>query len=197
MGNVLFNRYLKNTNYITNSHHQEDLKRFQQALQYFRKYGSQYELDSLMLAAVGYQESRLIQSTKSQAGAVGIMQLLPSTAKDKNINIPDIQNIESNIHAGTKYLRFIKDRYFSDDDISELDKILFSFASYNAGPAKVAKLRKEAQKMGLDPNVWFKNVELVAAKRIGRETVQYVSNIYKYFIGYQLLSHKIEKETTQ
>ena len=130
------------------------------------------------------------QSAKSHVGAVGVMQILPSTAKDKNVNIKNIQEIENNIHAGTKYLRFMIDRYFNDDSIDRLNKGLLAFASYNAGPARVAKLRKEAEKMGLDPNVWFRNVEIVAAKRIGRETVQYVSNIYKYYVVYSLLAEE-------
>jgi len=144
----------------------------------------------LMLTALAYQESRLNQEAKSHVGAVGVMQILPSTAKDKNVNIPDIHKIEGNIHAGTKYLRFMQDRYFNDDNIDRLNKSLFSFASYNAGPARIAKLRKEAERIGLNPNVWFQNVEVVAAKRIGRETVQYVSNIYKYFVVYSILSEK-------
>ena len=118
------------------------------------------------------------------------MQILPSTAKDKNVGISNIHEVEANIHAGTKYLRFVVDRYFADDAISKRNKMLFAFASYNAGPARVAKLRKEAVKMGLDPDVWFRNVEVVAAKRIGRETVQYVSNINKYYVAYKLLAEQ-------
>ncbi|MBT8333289.1 MAG: transglycosylase SLT domain-containing protein, partial [Deltaproteobacteria bacterium] len=150
----------------------------------------EYDFDWLMLAALSYQESGIDQSKKSHAGAIGAMQLLPSTAKDKNVNIPDISKIEANIHAGTKYLRFMMDRYFDDEKIDKLNRGLLAFASYNAGPAKVAKLRKEAESMGLDPNVWFRNVEVVAAKRIGRETVQYVSNIYKYYIAYKLIAKR-------
>jgi membrane-bound lytic murein transglycosylase MltF len=71
-----------------------------------------------------------------------------------------------------------------------VDKMLFAFASYNAGPAKISQLRKEAKQAGLDPNVWFNHVERVAAKRIGRETVQYVSNIYKYYVAYRLLEEE-------
>jgi membrane-bound lytic murein transglycosylase MltF len=118
------------------------------------------------------------------------MQVLPSTAKDKNVNVPEIDRIEPNIHAGTKYLRFIADRYFSDPGIDSSNQMLLSFAAYNAGPAKISELRKEAEKMNLDPNVWFKNVEIVAAKRIGRETVQYVSNIFKYYVAYKLTAGK-------
>jgi membrane-bound lytic murein transglycosylase MltF len=119
-------------------------------------------------------------------GAVGIMQILPSTAADKNVGIPDIKELENNIHAGIKYLRFLRDRYFSDPAMDLLNQNLFAFAAYNAGPAKISRLRNRAKKAGFDPNVWFGNVEILAAKKIGRETVQYVSNIYKYYVAYRL-----------
>ena len=160
----------------------------------FKKYANRYEFDYLMVAAQAYQESQIDQSKKSPAGAIGVMQLLPSTAADKNINIPEIHELENNIHAGTKYLRFISDRYFADGDIDPKNKLLLSFASYNAGPARIAKLRKEAEAQGLEPNKWFQNVELMAAKHIGRETVQYVSNIYKYWIAYKMI---IERDKAQ
>jgi membrane-bound lytic murein transglycosylase MltF len=145
-----------------------------------------------MLAALAYQESGLDQSARSRAGAVGVMQLLPSTAADSNVGIPDITDLENNIHAGTKYLRFIRDRYFSDPAMDDLNQTLFTFASYNAGPARVRQLREEASRTGLDPNEWFGSVEHVAAKRIGRETVQYVSNIGKYWVAYRLASRHLE-----
>lgn len=127
--------------------------------------------------------------------AIGAMQVMLSTAKDKNVNIPDIDKIESNIHVGTKYVRFMVDRYYTDEKIDNLNRWLFAFASYIAGPARGAKLRKEAGSMGLDPKKWFRNVEIVAAKRIGRETVQYVSNIYKYYTSYKLLrATKVERK---
>ena len=192
-GNIGFNRYLKDSQYIKNSAQGKELKKFKTTVKLFKKYGKQYDFDHLMLAALGYQESRLDQSTKSHAGAVGVMQMLPSTAKDKNVGIPDIKKIEPNIQAGAKYLRFMADRYFPvKDGLDELNSAFFTFAAYNAGPARVAKLRSEAKKKGLDPNVWFNNVELIAAKRIGRETVQYVSNILKYYIAYKFLEEKLE-----
>jgi membrane-bound lytic murein transglycosylase MltF len=163
------------------------MQRFKEAVQFFKKYAEMYDFDWLVVAALAYQESRIDQSKRSHAGAVGVMQLLPSTAADRNVGIQNIEEIEDNIHAGVKYLRFIVDRYYAKEPMDRLNKGLFAFASYNAGPAKVAKLRKEAREMGLDPNVWFRNVEIVAAKRIGRETVQYVSNIYKYYIAYRLI----------
>lgn len=186
-GNIIFNRYLKNTKYMTNPASKKDRDNLIALVKFFKKYAKQYDFNYLMLTALAYQESRLNPKAKSHVGAVGVMQILPSTAKDKNVNIPNVNEVEANIHAGTKYLRFMADRYFADEGIDRLNRGLLSFASYNAGPARVTKLRNEAKKMGLDPNVWFENVEIVAAKRIGRETVQYVSNIYKYYVVYAIL----------
>jgi membrane-bound lytic murein transglycosylase MltF len=197
MGNVLFKRYLQNTKYVKNALSDAEIKRFNQTIEIFKKYSKDYGFDWLMIAALSYQESGIDQTKKSHVGAIGAMQVLPSTARDKNVNIPGIDKIDGNIHAGTKYLRFMMDRYFADEKMDTVNKGLFSFASYNAGPAKVAKLRAEAAKMGLDPNIWFRNVEIVAAKRIGRETVQYVSNIYKYYVAYKLIvgSRETSSET--
>ena len=133
----------------------------------FKRYAERYAFDYLMMAAQAYQESGLDQSKKSPAGAVGIMQLLPSTAADRNVNIPEIEKLENNIHAGTKYMRFIVNRYYKDEPMDDVNKMLFAFASYNAGPAKVNRLRKNTAAMGLNPNVWFHNVEIAAAKVIG------------------------------
>ena len=191
-GNVIFKRYFENTEFVKNNLASEDRKRFQQTIEIFKKYGKKYNFDWLMLAALSYQESTIDQSKRSQAGAVGVMQILPSTAKDKNVGIPDVLKLEPNIHAGTKYIRFMVDRYFDDPQLNELNRGLFAFASYNAGPAKIASLRKEAAAQGLDPNVWFQNVEVIAAKRIGRETVQYVSNIFKYYTAYKLIASQAE-----
>ena len=156
----------------------------------FQEYGAEYDFDWLMLAAQGYQESGLRQNRKSPAGAVGIMQIKPSTARDKNVGINDISTIENNIHAGAKYMRFLADRYFNDEGMGQLNQWVFSLAAYNAGPAKIARFRREARENGYDPNVWFNNVEIVAARRIGRETVTYVSNVFKYYVGYQLFDER-------
>ena len=192
LGNVVLNRYLKNTVWARNAISDEDRGRFASMVGIFKKYGEQYDFDYLMLTALAYQESRLDQSVRSKAGAVGVMQLLPSTAADPNIGIPDITKLENNIHAGTKYLRFIRDRYFSDPAIDPLNQTLFTFAAYNAGPARIQGLREEASQTGLDADRWFGNVEHVAARRIGRETVQYVSNIAKYWIAYKLATRQME-----
>jgi membrane-bound lytic murein transglycosylase MltF len=192
IGNILFRRYLENTKWVRNSLNEKEFQRFKEAVGYFNLYADQYDFDWLLIAALAYQESRIDQNKRSRQGAIGIMQLLPSTAADPNVGIPDIEKMESNIHAGTKYLRFIYSRYFEKESMSKKNKMLFTFASYNAGPAKVRRLRSEAKKMGLDPNIWFRNVEIVAARRIGRETVQYVSNIYKYYTAYRLIINKLD-----
>jgi len=194
MGNILLKRYLRDTKYVKNSVAQEELKKFEAMVALFEKYADQYDFDYLMVGAQAYQESGLDQSKRSPAGAVGVMQLLPSTAADPNVGIPDIEKLDKNIHAGVKYLRFIVDRYFKDEPMDDVNKMLFAFASYNAGPARVSGLRDNAAKMGLDPNIWFHNVEVAAAKKIGRETVQYVSNIYKYYIAYRMVADRIEKK---
>jgi membrane-bound lytic murein transglycosylase MltF len=194
LGNILFKRYLKENKWARNSLSPEEIKKFQVVVDLFKMYSDRYGFDYLMTAALAYQESRLDHNQRSHVGAVGIMQLLPTTAADKNVGIPDIKELEKNIHAGHKYLRFLQDRYFNDPQINTLNRYLFSFAAYNAGPAKVNRLRKEAKENGLDPNIWFQNVEMIAAKRIGRETVQYVSNIYKYYISYKLSLEKTGKD---
>ena len=187
-GNVLINKYLKTTQWMKNARGDEDRKRFLAMINLFKKYGDRYDLDYLLLAAQGYQESQLDQSKRSRVGAIGVMQVMPATARDKAVNIRDIQNLENNIHAGVKYNRWMMDNFYKEPGLTRLDRGLFAAASYNAGPGKVASLRKEAKAQGLDPDKWFNNVELVAAKRIGRETVTYVSNIYKYYLAYQMMA---------
>ena len=194
LGNIVFKRYLQENKWARNALSIEVVERYQSTVKLFKKYADQYDFDYLMTEALAFQESRLDQSKRSPAGAVGIMQLLPATAADKNVGIPDIENLENNVHAGHKYLRFIQDRYFNDPEIDNLNSHLFTFAAYNAGPKKILDLRGEAKNRGLDPNIWFKNVELVVAEKIGRETVQYVSNIYKYYIAYKLTKERADEK---
>ncbi|MCK5438901.1 MAG: transglycosylase SLT domain-containing protein, partial [Gemmatimonadetes bacterium] len=188
IGNMTLNRYLKNVDYVVNPTVGEDGRRLRDTESVFRKYAEQYEFDPLMVTAQAYQESRLDQSVVSSVGALGVMQIRPSTAGDPNVDISGIDKLENNVHAGVKYMRFIKDRYFNHDDIDRLNQHLLAIAAYNAGPARIAKLRAKATEQGLDPNVWFRSVEHVAAEEIGRETVQYVSNIYKYYLAYHRMA---------
>ena len=186
-GNVILKRYLRDTKWAKRATDASDMQRFGELAKYFQRYAAQYGFEWLMVVAQGYQESGLDQSVKSRVGAIGVMQVMPATARDPNVNIHDINLVESNIHAGIKYLRFLVEQYFDDPAIDQVNRHLFAFAAYNAGPARVSRLRTKAAAQGLDPNKWFNNVELVAAQDIGRETVQYVSNIYKYYIAYKLV----------
>jgi membrane-bound lytic murein transglycosylase MltF len=187
-GNMIEKRYLVNTKFAKSATSESERKKFLELTQFFKKYSDQYDMDYILMAAQGYQESGLDQNAKSQVGAIGVMQVMPATGKE--LAVGDITKTENNIHAGVKYMRFMIDRYYKDEPMDRLNKGLFTFASYNAGPARVRQLRKEAEKRGLDPNVWFGNVEQIASERIGRETVTYVSNIYKYYIAYKLLSEE-------
>jgi len=183
-------RYLRNNRWAKNATSEQELKKFRSTVGLFKKYAARYEFDWLIIMAQAYQESGLDQNVHSRTGAVGVMQLLPSTAAGPPINVEGIDNVENNIHAGVKYLRFIVDEYFDDGEINDLNKTLFAFAAYNGGPNRIVRLREEAAEQGLDPNRWFKNVELLAARQIGREVVQYVSNIYKYYVAYRLITER-------
>lgn len=191
-GNTLLKRYMQNTNWIKNSTSTQEMKKFQAYVTYFKKYAAEYDFDYLMLVAQGYQESLLDQSRRNPSGAVGIMQVIPKYAAASPINISDVGTAEKKIQAGAKMLHNIEQTYFNDPKLDSTNKTLMVFASYNAGPNRIARLRKKAAGEGLDPNQWFGNVELVAAKDIGQETVQYVSNIYKYYVAYKLTLEEIE-----
>jgi membrane-bound lytic murein transglycosylase MltF len=193
IGNQVLARYFKNAKYVKDAASEAERKKFLALIQYFQKYGDKYDVDWLLMAAQGYQESQLNQAIKSPVGAIGVMQVMPATGKE--LGVGDITQVEANINAGIKYMRYMIDQYYEKEPMTKLDKALFAFASYNAGAGRIAQLRQEAAKRGLDPNVWFHNVEYVAAEKIGAETVTYVSNIYKYYIAYKLIMEaKAERE---
>lgn len=191
LGNIFFKRYFQNTKWVGNPLAESERNKLQKLFEVFARYSEEHGFDWTAIAAQGYQESGLDQNVRSTAGAIGIMQLLPSTAADPNVGIPDITTIENNIKAGVTYMSFLRDRYFSDPAITPEDQVYFSFAAYNAGPARVRQLREKASEMGLDPNRWFNNVERAAMVVVGRETVRYVANIYKYYIAYRLVSEQM------
>ncbi|MGB7502467.1 MAG: transporter substrate-binding domain-containing protein [Azonexus sp.] len=180
----LVNTYTRRVKQFRSPAEEADRKRFEETIGYFRKYGSKYDFDPLMLAAQGFQESQLDQNARSHVGAIGIMQIMPTTGS--SLGVGSIHVTESNIHAGTKYMDQLMSKYFPDAKFSESNRPLFAFASYNAGPGNISKMRKEAAKRGLDPDKWFNNVEIVVAEKIGKETTTYVRNIYKYYAAYRL-----------
>lgn len=179
-------QYMKVIKQISNNTNAAEIKRFGDTVALFEKYGRQYDFDPLMLAAQGFQESQLNQSARSHVGAIGIMQIMPATGKE--LNVGSITIAESNIHAGAKYLDRLMTKYFPDAHFSATDRSLFAFASYNAGPTKISKMRAQAKERGLDPDRWFNNVEIVVAENIGIETTTYVRNIFKYYAAYRLMA---------
>ena len=196
LGNVLFKRYYENTRWIQNPLSESARDKLEKYHALFQKYAGEYDFDWLLIAALAFQESRLDPETKSSRGAVGLMQIKPSTAKDKHILIKDVYKLENNVHAGVKYLAFLRDRYFTSPEIERGASVHLSLAAYNAGPAKVRKMRARAQKMGLDPNIWFRNVERAAQQMVGSETTRYVANIYKYYLAYTLLNNLNDNKTS-
>jgi membrane-bound lytic murein transglycosylase MltF len=190
-GDEILARYTGSTYMLKRATSPESMKRFEESAQIFRKYGAKYNVDYLLMMAKGYQESGLNQNAKSPVGAIGVMQLMPATGKEMNVG--DITKEEPNIHGGIKYSDLMMEKYYGKEPMDDLNKILFSFAAYNCGPARVKQLRAEAAQKGLDPNVWINNVEVIAAARVGAETVNYVSNIYKYYVAYKLIAVQEEQ----
>jgi membrane-bound lytic murein transglycosylase MltF len=177
---------------LKNAKADKDWERFQQVVELFRKYGTQYHFDYLLLLAQGYQESQLSQKKRSAVGAIGVMQLMPATGKEMKVG--NIAKVEPNVHAGSKYMDQLMETYFPDAELDEENRTLFAFAAYNAGPSRLAKLRKVAAAEGYDPNKWFNNVERVVAKKVGQEPVTYVRNIYKYYISYKMAIEAEERK---
>jgi membrane-bound lytic murein transglycosylase MltF len=184
-GNIVYRRYLESTRFVTNATARSELEKLQQLATLFRRYGDRYGIDWLLMAAQGYQESGLDHSVRSPVGAIGVMQVTPATGGDMKVG--DIVELDNNIHAGVKYMRYVIDTFFDDPAVDPLNRMLFAFASSNSGPGRVRGLRNTASERGLDPNAWFNNVEHIAAEKIGRETLQYVANIYKYYTAYRLV----------
>jgi membrane-bound lytic murein transglycosylase MltF len=191
-GNMMERRYLQDTKYVKNAAADAERQKLLGLRKIFQTYGERYAVDYLLMAAQGFQESGLDQSVKSHVGAIGVMRVMPATGKD--LAVGDISQVEPNIHAGVKYFRFMMEQFYKDEPMDDLNKSLMTFASYNAGPGRIRQLRKETARRGLNPNVWFGNVERVVSEKVGRETVTYVSNIYKYYVAYKLV---VEREAAR
>jgi membrane-bound lytic murein transglycosylase MltF len=188
---VIFKKYYQRIPQIHNSMAAADRKRFEGTIKLFKKYGAKYGFDPLLLAAQGYQESRLRQETRSRVGAVGIMQVMPKTGA--SLGVGDITRVEPNIHAGVKYLDHLMKRYFADAQFNEQNRTLFAIAAYNAGPGRIAQMQKLAAKRGLDPQQWFNNVEIVTSEQVGMNPTIYVRNIYKYYVAYSYIEEVRER----
>jgi membrane-bound lytic murein transglycosylase MltF len=185
-GNTVIHHYWQSARTLRDATAGTELRKFRDTVELFRKYASRYDMDYLLMMAQGYQESRLDQQARSAVGAVGIMQVMPDTGR--SLDVGDVAQLEPNIHAGVKYIRYVIDNYYAKEPMTPLNRTLFAFASYNAGPGRIQSLRREAARRGFDPNVWFGNVEFVTAEAIGQETATYVANIYKYYVAYALVA---------
>lgn len=190
-GNVLAKRYFVSNPWARSALAPAEIKRFRQMVGLFKRYGETYRFDYLMLTAQGYQESGLDQKKRSHAGAIGVMQVMPATGRAMKVG--DIRKLDPNIHAGVKYMNHLAETYFDDPGLDPLNRALLCFASYNAGPTRISQLRRQAAQRGLNPDIWFDNVERVVAEKVGRETIQYVVNISKYYVAYKL----VEQQDTQ
>ncbi len=192
IGNVLFNRYFENATWVRDATARDARDRLAEHIELFRRYGARYGFDALEIAAQAYQESGLDHKARSRRGAVGIMQIRPATARDPKIAVPDVSKLENNIHAATRYLAFLRDRYFSDPAIAAWDRRALTWAAYNTGPADVRRARARATELGLDADVWFGNVEVAMAETVGREPVRYVASTYIHYTAYKLLQARRE-----
>jgi membrane-bound lytic murein transglycosylase MltF len=190
-GDRIERQYLVKATYVKSAASAQERKRFLALVALFRKYSERYKMDYLLMAAQGFQESGLNQDARSPVGAIGVMQIMPETGR--LLKVGDITKVEPNVHAGVKHMRSLMDTHFENEPMDDLNKALFTFAAYNAGGGRVRELRKEAEQRGLNPNVWFGNVEQIASERIGRETVTYVANIFKYYVAYRLVVEETER----
>ena len=193
LGNIYFNRYYRKNPWIRNPLTFKDTSKLKRYVRLFKKYSDKYGFDWMLIMAMAYQESGLDPNKRNTSGAVGIMQIRPETARDRHVGIDRVEKLENNIHAAVKYLAYLRDRYFRAPSIRPRDQVRFALAAYNAGPGKVAKARKLARQMGLNPNRWFRNVEIGALQLVGQETVRYVSNINKYYLIYRMAREREKK----
>jgi membrane-bound lytic murein transglycosylase MltF len=190
-GAAAMKRHFKDAKLLANPLSQEAFGLVKELSPHFREASAKSKLDWLMMMAQGFQESGLNQNLRSPRGAVGIMQVLPETAK--SIGFRDITKVRQNIAAGVAYLDFIRRTYFNDPGIPPDARVDFALAAYNAGPNRIQALRQTARTRGLDPNLWFNNVERVALDRVGEEPVRYVANVNRYYIAYRMAHHLDEE----
>lgn len=193
LGNVLFRRYYGDARWVEDPTDPIPRGRLRGVAEAFQRSASRHGFDWLALAAVGFQESRFDPDARSPAGAVGIMQIHPATAADPNVGVRGVAtDVSANIEAAARYLAFLRDRYFASSEISDAARLDFTLAAYNAGPARVRRLRRKAAERGLDPNRWFGNVEHVARAELGMETFRYVGNVEKIYAALRSVRSQLE-----
>lgn len=194
--NVTYNKYFKNNRRMkTHQAHRvvkgEDLSPFDHLVKPMAK---KYGMDWRLVTAQMYQESKFNPNAKSFAGALGLMQVMPRTAKE--MGYKDLHQPANAIEAGVAYMQWLEGRFPGHLDFQE--RLYFTLAAYNAGAGHVRDARRLAKQQGLDPNRWFDNVEramLLLAKPEyykkarfgyvrGSEPVHYVKSIQQRYLGY-------------
>jgi membrane-bound lytic murein transglycosylase MltF len=191
-GNVLINRYMKNTDWLEALEDRLVNQRLDSLKALFQEKAAMYDLDWRRLAAQSFQESGFDQSRRSSRGAIGLMQLMPATAREMGFD--DISTADANVEAGAKYMRHVIDTYFSDVEnnpgvdrkVAEEEAYATALAAYNAGPTRISRLRRTAESRGVDSRRWFDQMELIVAREVGSEPVKYVQNVMEYSIQLQL-----------
>ncbi|MCB1800654.1 MAG: transporter substrate-binding domain-containing protein [Gammaproteobacteria bacterium] len=165
-----------------------------------RKYAEKYGFDWRLITAQMYQESRFDPNAKSFAGARGLMQVMPRTAKF--MGFEQIEEPEDSIHAGVKYLDWVRNRF--EDSLPFNERLWFTLAAYNAGHGHVDDARRLARQQGLDGDSWFGNTEKAMlllsknkyAKKArygyvrGIEPVSYVRDIRTRYRAYADIAEK-------
>lgn len=174
------NQYFMSTRWVSNPFQKGSKSRL---IAHFRQQAEEFGIDWIKLMAQSFQESALNQNAKSPYGAMGIMQVLPSTAK--YLGVSNYGEVQGNIRTGAKYLKLVMDDLAKESEVSEQDRFFFALAAYNMGSGRLSRYRARAAEFGYDPNRWFDNVERVALRKGNLETVMYVRNIVIYALAYQ------------
>ncbi len=187
LGNLLGYKYFHDIGKIQSADFDIETSTISKYDKTLKKYAQKYGLDWRLLAGLCYQESRFKQNIKNKWGAIGLFQVKQMTADEPYVGISDIsgkKNFDNNVHAGVKYLAWIKKRYFDPKKkMGEEARLRMMMAAYNAGPRRVLQAINKTKKMGLDPNKWFRNVELAMLKLGYPEPVIYVSEINKHYVS--------------
>lgn len=198
--NVTYNKYFKNLKRAKKHHEDDTSHRTGDALSpyddFVKKYSERYDFDYRLMVAQMHQESKFNPKAKSYAGAVGLFQVMPRTAKQMGFKNP--AHPETGIHAGIRYMDWVRDR-MTVYEVRDDELIWFTLASYNAGAGHVADAIRLARKKGWRDDVWFNNVEkamlLLSNKKYaskarygyvrGKEPVNYVRSIKQRYEIYK------------
>jgi len=168
-----------------------------------KKYASTIDFDWRLLSSLIYQESNFRPTVESWAGAKGLMQLMPNTAR--SYGITNLTDPDMNLLAGTKHLKWLM-KYWDAKIPDDEERTKFVLASYNVGTGHVSDARNLAEKYGKNPNIWDDNVDIYIKKKSdpkyykdevvrygycrGAEPYNYVINILDRYQQYRVMLDK-------